>query len=42
MIRKFSQIARDRIRNREHGYRRDHLRALAQSVELADDAMRII
>lgn len=42
MIRQFSQIARDRIRGREGGYRRDHLRALAQRVEVADDAIRIM
>ena len=42
MIRQFSQIARDRIRDREGGYRRDHLRALAQRVEVADDAIRIM
>ncbi len=42
MIRRFSKVARDRIRNREGGYRRDHLRALAQRVEVADDAVRIM
>ena len=42
MIRQFSQFARDRIRGRDGGYRRDHLRALAQRVEVADDAIRII
>lgn len=42
MIQKFSRIARDRIRSREGGYRRDHLRALAQRVEVADDAIRIM
>jgi hypothetical protein len=38
----FSQIARDRIRDREGGNRRDHLRTLAQRVEVADDAIRIM
>jgi hypothetical protein len=42
MISRFSKVARDRIRNREGGYRRDHLRALAQRVEVADDAVRIM
>lgn len=36
MIRGFAERARERIRSREGGYRRDHLRALAQRVE--DDA----
>jgi site-specific DNA recombinase len=42
MIRGFAQRARERIRGREGGYRRDHLRALAQRVEVADDAIRIM
>jgi len=33
---------RDRGRNREGGYRQDHLRARAQRVEVANDAVRII
>ncbi len=42
MIRGFSQSARERIRASEGGYRRDHLRSLAQRVEVADDAIRIM
>ena len=42
MIRGFSQCARERIRGSEGGYRRDHLRALAQRVEVGDDAIRIM
>ena len=42
MIEGFADRARQRIRGSEGGYRRDHLRALAQRVEVADDAIRII
>ena len=39
---KFAQIARQRIRLEGGGYRRDHLRALAQRVEVADGEVRIM
>jgi hypothetical protein len=42
MIEEFARRARERIRGNEGGYRRDHLRALAQRVEVADDAIRIM
>lgn len=42
MIHGFARRARERIRGTEGGYRRDHLRALAQRVEVADDAIRIM
>ncbi len=42
MIRRFSQAARERIHLEEGGYRRDHLRVLAQRVEVADDEIRIM
>ena len=42
MIRGFARRARERIRGSEGGYRRDHLRSLAQRVEVADDAIRIM
>src|SRR3546814_15721540 len=42
MIEGFARRARERIRGHEGGYRRDHLRALAQRVEVADDAIRIM
>ncbi|WP_283178044.1 hypothetical protein [Gemmobacter sp. 24YEA27] len=42
MIRGFAHSARERIKGREGGYRRDHLRSLAQRVEVADDAIRIM
>ncbi len=42
MVRKFAATARERIRITGGGYRRDHLRALAQRVEVADGAVRII
>jgi hypothetical protein len=42
MIRRFSQAARERIHLEGGGYRRDHLRALAQRVEVADDEIRIM
>ena len=40
MLRKFASTARQRIRI--DGYRRDHLRALAQRVEVADHEVRIM
>lgn len=42
MIHGFARRARERIRGTEGGYRRDHLRSLAQRVEVADDAIRIM
>ncbi len=42
MVQKFARTARERIRIDSGGYRRDHLRALAQQVEVADHAVRII
>jgi hypothetical protein len=42
MVHKFARTARDRIRIDGGGYRRDHLRALAQRVEVADREVRII
>ncbi|AQS84552.1 hypothetical protein A0U92_06895 [Acetobacter aceti] len=33
--------ARSRLRHGEGGYRRDHVRAFAQRVEVADDAIYI-
>ena len=42
MVRKFARTARERIRIDGGGYRRDHLRALAQRVEVADGEVRII
>lgn len=42
MIRGFARTARERIRGTEGGYRRDHLRSLAQRVEVADDAIRVM
>lgn len=42
MIDGFARRARERIRGGEGGYRRDHLRSLAQRVEVADDAIRIM
>ncbi len=42
MIRRFSEAARERMRLEGGGYRRDHLRALAQRVEVADDEIRIM
>ena len=41
MLRKFAATARERIWL-EGGYRRDHLRALAQRVEVADGEVRIM
>ena len=42
MVQKFARTARERIRIDGGGYRRDHLRALAQRVEVADCEVRII
>jgi len=42
MVRKFASTARERIRIAGGGYRRDHLRALAQRVEVADQEVRIM
>ena len=42
MLRKFAATARDRIRLEGGGYRRDHLRALAQRVEVAEGEVRIM
>jgi hypothetical protein len=42
MVRKFAATARERIRISGGGYRRDHLRALAQRVEVADSEIRIM
>ena len=42
MVRKFARTARERIRLDGGGYRRDHLRALAQRVEVADGEVRIM
>ncbi|MGV6874588.1 recombinase family protein [Pseudochelatococcus sp. B33] len=42
MLRKFAATARDRIRLESGSYRRDHLRALAQRVEVADGEVRIM
>jgi site-specific DNA recombinase len=42
MLRKFASTARDRMRLPGGGYRRDHLRALAQRVEVNDGEVRIM
>ncbi len=42
MVQKFAQTARERIRITGGGYRREHLRALAQRVEVADKEVRIM
>ena len=42
ILRKFAATARDRIRLEGGGYRRDHLRALARRVEVADGEVRIM
>ncbi len=42
MVRKFASTARERIRIAGGGYRRDHLRALAQRVEVAEREVRIM
>ena len=41
-LRKFAATARKRMRIEGGGYRRDHLRALAQRVEVADREVRIM
>jgi site-specific DNA recombinase len=38
----FADVARRRLRGPDGGYRRDHLRALAQRVEVADGEVRIM
>jgi len=42
MLGKFARTARQRIRLEGGGYRRDHLRALAQRVEVAEGEVRIM
>lgn len=42
MVRKFVSTARVRMRINGGGYRRDHLRALTQRVEVADKEVRIM
>jgi hypothetical protein len=42
MVRKFDKTARERMRIEGGGYRREHLRALAQRVEVADGEVRIM
>ncbi len=42
MVRKFARTARERMGIEGGGYRRDHLRALAQRVEVADKEVRIV
>ncbi len=42
MVRKFASAARERMRVAGGGYRRDHLRALAQRVEVAEREVRIM
>ncbi len=42
MLSKFARTARQRIRLEGGGYRRDHRRALAQRVEVADGEVRIM
>ena len=42
MIQVFAQTARERMRLDGGGYRRDHLRAFAQRVEVADGEVRIM
>ena len=42
MVRISAETARRRIRLEGRGYRRDHLRALAQRVEVADGEVRIV
>jgi site-specific DNA recombinase len=42
MVRTFAETARRNIRLEGGGYRRDHLRALAQRVEVADGEVRIM
>jgi site-specific DNA recombinase len=42
MLGKFARTARQRIRLEGGGYRRDHVRALAQRVEVAEGEVRIM
>ena len=42
MVRRFATTARERIRRQGGGYRRDHLRALAQRFEVADKEVLIM
>ncbi len=42
MVQTFARAARQRLRCENGGYRRDHLRALAQRVEVADKEVRIM
>ena len=42
MLVNFASTARKKMRNANGGYRRDHLRALAQRVEVAADEVRIL
>jgi hypothetical protein len=42
MVQRFARTARERIRIDGGGYRREHLRALAQRVEVADGEVRIM
>lgn len=42
MVGRLSQMARERMRPDGGGYRRDHMRALAQRGEVGDDEVRII
>ena len=42
MLSKFARTARQRIRLEGDGYRRDHLRAFAQRVEMAEGEVRIM
>ncbi len=42
MLKGIARKAGERIRLDDGGYRRDHLRALAQQVEVADDEVRIM
>ena len=42
MVRKFARTAHERMRIEGGGYRRDHVRALAQRVEVAEGEVRIM
>ena len=42
MLQRFARTARERMRLPGGGYRRDHLRALAQRVDVSDGEVRII
>jgi site-specific DNA recombinase len=42
MVQKFARTARERVRIDGGGYRREHLRALAQRVEVAEKEVRIM